>query len=426
MPADDVEDALRFRLALEELVTSLSTRFLNLPSDDIPAAIGASLRELGAAFGVDRVYVVRSEDDPPGLGMFEEWWAEGVPHRTSPPTDLPIEAQRFWVRRLRAGELTHFATLEDVPADVPQVADALAADGVKSLLFLPLASRGRTDGFLGFEARRREYQWSPQAIALMRTVGEIFVSALDRARSEAALAAAARELAQRNADLERSNADLEAFASIASHDLKSPLRVVRGFLDLLERTSSDRLGEEGVSFVQAAQRGAARMEELIDDLLSYSMAGRAHLELEQVDLGRVLDEVLADNATLMADAGATVTAADLPTVTGDETQLRQLLQNLVTNAVKFVGPGVTPDVGVAAERIAAEWHIAITDNGIGISPDDRDRIFGMFTRLHGQEAYPGTGIGLAVCQRVVAAHGGRIWVDDAPSGGTRFTFTLPV
>ena len=247
----------------------------------------------------------------------------------------------------------------------------------------------------------------------------------ERKRAEAALADANEELARRNEELERSNDQLERFAYVASHDLKSPLQVVRGFLDLLVRTRADQLDEQGREFVQAAVRGAHRMEALIDDLLSYASVGRGAGPRVSVSLGELLDEVREDLEARLAETGGQVVSDSLPTVVGDRTQLRQLLQNLVSNAVKFHRPDEEPRVLVDARADEAGWQISVEDNGIGIPPDQREHVFNMFTRIHGGDAYPGTGIGLAICHRVVENHGGRIWVDDAPGGGTRITFTLP-
>ena len=246
----------------------------------------------------------------------------------------------------------------------------------------------------------------------------------ERRRAEEALAAANRQLARRNEELEVSNDHLERFAYVASHDLKSPLQVVRGFLDLLVRTNADRLDDQGRTFVDAALRGAERMENLIDDLLSYASVGRGPTSLTVIDLSEVVDEVRADLAERMNEAGAVLTVGNLPTVTGDRTQLRQIFQNLVTNAVKFARPGVAPEVTIAAAVEDGTCVLSVEDNGIGVPKDEREQIFNMFTRLHTGDEYPGTGIGLAICQRVVENHGGSIWVEDSEGGGSRFRFTL--
>ncbi|HEV3225812.1 MAG TPA: ATP-binding protein, partial [Acidimicrobiales bacterium] len=219
--------------------------------------------------------------------------------------------------------------------------------------------------------------------------------------------------------------ELEQFASIVSHDLKSPLQVVRGFVELLGRqaeTKGDRSGD-AETYVAAALRGAARMDRLIDDLLAYSRAGQRAAQLVPVDLDTIAGEVLADSAALISETDARVSVGPLPTVPGDPTQLRQLLQNLVTNAIKFRRSDATSEVSITASDDGDHWRIAVMDNGIGIEPEHRDEIFAMFTRLHHGDR-PGSGIGLAICARVVANHGGVIWAEDGDGHGTRLVFTL--
>jgi light-regulated signal transduction histidine kinase (bacteriophytochrome) len=259
----------------------------------------------------------------------------------------------------------------------------------------------------------------------------------ERVRADRENAAAAPALAQRAAELERANEDLAAttarlersneelqrFATVASHDLREPLRVVSGFADLLQRRYGDQLGSDGGRFVEAITSGVARMDEMISDLLAYARAGRADQPLEPVDANEVVQNVLSGLQRAIDDAGAEIEMEPLPMVNGNAAGLRQLFQNLIANAIKFVDDG-PPHVRVWAAEVPEGWRFTIRDNGIGIDPDQADRIFGMFTRLHGSDRYPGTGVGLAVCQRIVDVHGGRIWVEPAPGGGSQFMFTI--
>jgi light-regulated signal transduction histidine kinase (bacteriophytochrome) len=259
----------------------------------------------------------------------------------------------------------------------------------------------------------------------------------ERLRADRENAAAAPALAQRAAELERTNAELAAttarlersneelqrFATVASHDLREPLRVVSGFADLLGRRYSDQLGTDGNRFVDAITTGVARMDEMIADLLAYARAGRIDEPLEPVDSNTVVEDVLSGLQRAIDDVGAAVEVEPLPMVNGNAPALRQLFQNLIANAIKFVDDG-SPQVRIWAAEVPEGWRFTIRDNGIGIDPAQAERIFGMFTRLHGRERYPGTGVGLAVCQRIVDVHGGRIWVEPAPGGGSQFMFTI--
>ena len=243
------------------------------------------------------------------------------------------------------------------------------------------------------------------------------------AERAAQLERANAELAETTARLERSNEELQRFATVASHDLREPLRVVSGFAELLGRRHADELGPEGRRFVEAITGGVARMDEMISDLLAYARAGRVDQPLEPVDANEVMGEVLASLQRAIEDAHAQVEVEPLPMVNGNAPALRQLFQNLIANAIKFVDDGA-PRVRVWAAEVPEGWRFTIRDNGIGIDADQAERIFGMFTRLHGAERYPGTGVGLAVCQRIVDVHGGRIWVEPAPGGGSQFMFTI--
>src|SRR3989454_94849 len=225
-------------------------------------------------------------------------------------------------------------------------------------------------------------------------------------------------------ELERSNKELEQFAYVASHDLQEPLRMVSSYTELLERRYGDKLDDKGRTFINFAVDGAVRMQRLINDLLEFSRVSTRGKPMQPVDVNRVLGAVRANLSVAIREAGALVTNEALPSVVADETQLVQLLQNLVGNAIKFRG-GERPLVHVSAQPGATECVFAVRDNGIGIAPEYFERIFVIFQRLHARGEYPGTGIGLAVCRRIAERHGGRIWVESAPGQGSTFYFALP-
>jgi signal transduction histidine kinase len=225
-------------------------------------------------------------------------------------------------------------------------------------------------------------------------------------------------------DLERSNKELEQFAYVASHDLQEPLRMVSSYTELLGRRYSDKIDDKGRTFINFAVDGAVRMQRLINDLLEFSRVSTRGKPMQPVDVNRVLGAVRANLTVAIREASALVTNDELPTVVADETQLIQLLQNLIGNAIKFRA-GERPLVHVSARSGAAEWVFAVRDNGIGIAPVYFERIFVIFQRLHARGEYPGTGIGLAVCRRIVERHGGRIWVESAPGQGSTFYFAFP-
>ncbi len=251
------------------------------------------------------------------------------------------------------------------------------------------------------------------------------ITALKAAQQE--LEARAAELEKLNVEYERSNNDLEQFAYAASHDLAEPLRAISGPISLLARRYRGQLDDDADTFIDFAVEGCERMQTLINDLLAFSRAGRVNADVEAVDANRIVENVLADLGTTIEQRGAIVSAGELPTVRTSPAELRQLLQNLISNALKFAPADVTPKVSIAAERAGAFWRFTVTDNGIGIEPRHRERIFGMFKRLHSREDYPGTGIGLALAKKIVEHHGGEIGVADGSDGvGSTFWFTLPV
>ncbi|HXG62175.1 MAG TPA: ATP-binding protein [Planctomycetota bacterium] len=246
----------------------------------------------------------------------------------------------------------------------------------------------------------------------------------DRRRAERALEAYRDRLERANAELARSNADLEQFAYVASHDLQEPLRMVASYTQLLERRYKDALDQDARDFIAFAVDGATRMKAMINDLLAYSRAGSARGPRTEVSLDRVLDDALANLSSAIAESGAVVTRDPLPRVWGDASQLLLVFQNLISNAVKFRrGPGVR--IRVSASAGAGEWTISVADDGIGIDPSFFGRLFVVFQRLNSRSEFPGNGIGLATCKRIVERHGGRIWVESSPGKGSTFFFTLP-
>jgi signal transduction histidine kinase len=227
-------------------------------------------------------------------------------------------------------------------------------------------------------------------------------------------------------ELARSNEALRQYAYVASHDLQEPLRMVVNFIALLERSMGEQLDDRSKDYMRYIVEGASRMQRLIDDLLTYSRLDASTPVFDEVDLGRVTDTALANLNEAIEASEARIRIGELPTVTGDENQLTQLMQNLLANAIKFHRRDQRPEVEVRAELQGNEWRISVQDNGIGIAQQDRVRLFEMFHRLNSRDDYPGTGIGLAISRKVVERHGGRIDLESTPGEGTIFFFTLPI
>lgn len=246
----------------------------------------------------------------------------------------------------------------------------------------------------------------------------------DRRASEVALEAAREELVRQNGELARSNAELEEFAQVVSHDLSEPLRVIAGHVELLERSYGDALDERATRWIGFAVEGCTRLRQLVDDLLRYAQAGRGGLEARSVDLEALAGAVVRELGPTLAASGARVEVGRLPVVEGDPMLLDQVLRNLIGNACKFARPGGGARVEVGASRVDGGWRVWVADDGEGIPAAYRERVFAPFRRLH-DRSVAGTGIGLAICRRAVERHGGRIWVEDAAGGGAALTFVLP-
>jgi len=239
--------------------------------------------------------------------------------------------------------------------------------------------------------------------------------------------AAEQTLRRQSEELSRSNAELEAFAYVTSHDLRQPLRSISGYVTLLERHYGDRMDEEGRQFIQFVVDGVKRMDRLIIDVLDYARIGRLTKPMAETALNEVAEEAAFNLRAALEETGGTLNiAADLPRVWADRTEMVRLLQNLTNNALKFRSPERVPCVSIRSETRNGEMTVVVEDNGIGIAPADSSRIFGIFQRLHGRTEYEGTGIGLAVCKKIVDHHRGRIWVEPAEPFGSRFCFTLGV
>jgi signal transduction histidine kinase len=260
---------------------------------------------------------------------------------------------------------------------------------------------------------------------VLSAVGETRVANEQLAVVNKELESTNEALAQRAAELARSNEELDQFASIASHDLQEPLRKIRTFTQELTRIESDSLSDKGRDYLSRANAAAERMQTLIEDLLRFSRVATAARPFTAVDLEQEVNEALEDLSDLVQRSGAVVHLGTLPTITADPLQMRQLIQNLISNAIKFQKPGGTPEVWIDSVRDGNDIQLSVRDNGIGFDPRYTTRIFRVFERLHGRNEYTGTGIGLALCRKIAERHGGTITANSQPDVGSTFTVTLP-
>jgi two-component system, LuxR family, sensor kinase FixL len=315
------------------------------------------------------------------------------------------------------------------PEDREAMQDRIARQARGETLASPFMFRGlsKSGRIYHFEASVAEVAWDGKP-AILSTLRDI----TPHVRAEETLRAQQRLLARNAEDLERSNRELEQFAYVASHDLQEPLRKVQAFSDRLHEKFSGRLGEQGQDYLERMQSAARRMSTLIDDLLTFSRVTSRAQPFRPTDLNRILKEVLADLELRIEQEKAAITAAPLPTLDADAVQMGQLLQNLLGNALKFHKAGEPPVIRVRAESVepsdggAASCRLIVADNGIGFEEKYLDRIFTVFQRLHGRQEYEGTGIGLAICRKIVERHGGTLTARSSPGHGSEFIATLPL
>lgn len=300
--------------------------------------------------------------------------------------------------------------------------------GFRSIAVVPIRYRDEVFGAIHLTDYRKDMVLPPKVHFIESIIAPLIGEAVHRFNAEEELDKYRMRLEdlvkQRTEELARSNRDLEQFAYVASHDLQEPLRAVAGFVELLKRNLQDSLDAKTTQYMNYTVDGAVRMQSLISGLLEYSRIGTRGKGPQQTDAGAALEQAIANLQTSIAESGAQITSDGLPVVYFDGVQLSQLLQNLIGNAMKFRGEQ-PPRIHVSAVRLADNWRLGVADNGIGIDPQYAERIFLIFQRLHSREEYPGTGIGLSICKKIVERHNGKIWVESKPGNGSTFYFTVP-
>lgn len=414
------------RMRFESLVSRLSTGFINLPVEEADEAITDALGEIGRFADMDRAYLFEFSPSRDRVSCTYEWCAHGVSAERDHLQDLPCGRYRWCLSRLQRGEVVAVDRLGDLPREANAERDEWERESIRSILLVPMHADGGVVGYVGFDAVRAETAWTPQLITLLKLFGEMVTNLLVRKRAQLRLQEQNETLARANAELARSNQELQQFAYIASHDLQEPLRAIGGFSGLLARRYRDQLDDQAREYLSFLTDAATRMQRMIVDLLDYSRLGHEPRPFQPVKLRDSLDAALNLLQAAVTELGANIEIGTLPVLQGDGQQLTQLFQNLVGNALKFHGEA-PPQVAIAAQRQGPEWIVTVRDNGIGIDPEKAADVFQIFRRLHAQEQYPGTGIGLAVCKRIVERHRGRIWAQANTDGpGTTIGFSLPV
>jgi PAS domain S-box-containing protein len=369
-------------------------------------ACEALVDHLEAAFA--RVWTI----DEAGTTLLLQASAGMYTHLNGPHKAVPVG--KFKIGRIAATKQPHLTN--DVLND-PQIGNPDWAREQNMVAFAgyPLVVDDRVVGVMAMFSRKPLPDDTTNALA---AIADTMAQGLVRRHAEL-------ELAQRVADLARSNAELEQFAYVASHDLQEPLRMIASYNQLLARRYKGKLGEDADEFIAFTVEGVTRMQRLINDLLAYSRIGTRGASADEVDLEEIVTEAQANLAKAIEESNAEIVVPGaLPRVLGDRSQIGQLMQNVIGNAIKF-RRDARPRVEITAHRQGGWCQITVADNGIGIEPQYFERIFVIFQRLNAREDYPGTGIGLALCKKIVERHGGKIWLRSTPGSGTTMLFTLP-
>lgn len=382
---------------------------------DVKGTLDAMLeRELGTGYSIavfsgdEELYGMNSSPEASSLAM---------------ESDFALRSASWTVRVWPEGQV-----LKELKSPLPGF--VLAAGSIASLfsgliISLAVTAKGRAKATeeanrrLEVEVRERK---KAEKTAEIRSL-ELAMSNVGLEKEVAERKKAEDEAERRSREIERSNSELEQFAYVASHDLQEPLRVISGYLTLLSKRYRGRIEADADEFIGYAVDGANRLQGMIQDLLAYARIGKKS-EFAVVDLKDVLHNTVVNLKAVIDEHGAEITHDELPAITGDQTQLDHLFMNLVGNAIKYRGDE-PPRIHVSSMRTDEEWVFSVRDNGIGIDPRHFDRVFVIFQRLHAKSEYAGTGIGLAICKKVVEGHGGRIWVESEPGRGSRFSFTIP-
>jgi len=414
------------RMRFESLVTRLSTGFISVPVEEADESVTDALGEVGRFAEVDRAYIFEFSPSREKVSCTHEWCGRGIAEQRDRLQDLSSSTYAWCLSRIQRGEVVSIDRVSALPADAAAEQAEWESESIKSILLVPMHSGSVVRGYVGFDAVQRETEWPTQLTTLLKLFGEMVSNLLERKRSQLSVQENNEHLGRANAELARSNQELQQFAYIASHDLQEPLRAIGGFSGLLARRYRDKLDAEAQEYLDFLTAAATRMQRMIVDLLDYSRLGHEPKPFQPVNLRDALEASLSLLQTAVHELGAEFLIGDLPTIQGDSQQLTQLFQNLVGNALKFHGEA-PPNIMISGRRSGNEWLITVRDNGIGIDPDKAADVFQIFRRLHSQEQYPGTGIGLAVCKRIVERHRGRIWVKPNDDGrGTSFCFAFPV
>lgn len=414
------------RIQFHRIIMRLATDFVNAPLENLDKHVQEMLHTVGQFIGADRVYVF-DYDFSSGLGFnVYEWCAEGIAPEMENLQNIPMEHFSLWLNTHLAGEILFIPQVLNLPVGDP-TRDILEPQGIQSLVTLPIFEQGRCTGFIGFDAVKQERHWNEDEIALLRVLAELLSNIRDRKRTQEALVALNASLEQRimerTTELQLLYEELEAFSYSVSHDLKAPLRHIKSFLTVIRRKVQPVMDDDLNRYMQFVETAAKSMKATIDDLLEFSKIGKQPLRKRNTDMTAIVEEVIRELEPEQTGREIEWTI-DLPRegVLADPGMMKIIWVNLLSNALKYTRTRVPARIAAGARREEDDTVFFVRDNGVGFDMTHYDRLFAAFQRLHTDEAFEGSGIGLATVKRIVLKHGGRIWAESKPDEGAGFYF----
>ncbi|WP_019590561.1 PAS domain-containing protein [Thioalkalivibrio sp. ALE20] len=412
------EEALARRQAADRATSDIATRLVT--RRDVDRATEESLAVLGELLGASRSAVLLLRRDGSLMDNTHEWAAPGIRRKKDELQAMNLDELPAWRQRMEQGQLMQMPGDAHPGESSSAEHELMWALGVQAMMAAPLQAAGEPVGLLGVADVHGTASWGPEDAETLRHVADLLGNVLERHRVQQALEGL-------NLELRRSNEELEQFAYGVSHDLRQPLRMVSSYLQLLERSLGERLDADQQRFLGYATEGARRMDRMIVGLLEYSRVGRKTDPMAPLDTREVLDTALAFLQPAVTETSARIDVeGDWPRLVASQDELVRLLQNLIDNALKYVPGDTRPEVRIDGRIDGDHWEVRVRDNGVGIPQDQEDRLFRVFSRLHGHGEYEGSGIGLALCRRIVEHHGGRIGAEsDGPGHGSTFWFRIP-
>lgn len=425
MESEISKEQILYKSDLIEAIANINSTFLAM--ENWKDALYQSFRIIGETVNADRVYYFENHTDPDTGNLLTsqklEWVKDEQIIQIDNPElqNIPVEIYKEFLELLMSEQAFSGLVCNIQDANLKSI---LASQDILSILIIPVFVKQQFHGFIGFDDCTVERNWTEEETSFLRSLTTNLSYAIESYQADKELRNLYDELEVKVQALATSNAELEQFAFVASHDLQEPLRMITSFLALIERKYGDKLDKKGHSYIRYAKDGAKRMRQIILDLLDFSRVGKAEIETTLVDLNEIITVVLSLNSKIIEEKDAQISCDKLPSVQAVYSQMQQLFQNLIHNALNYQKPDQKPEIQIYCEETPEEWIINIRDNGIGVDKEYQEKIFQIFQRLHSNEEYSGTGVGLAICKKIVEENGGSIGVNSEEGKGSTFYFTL--